>query len=278
MTRLPIALDVFEIHRRQPVQTDVDVLRRFGSTGQIQIASARRAAADEDRVVVLREQIAHRFDARVASEIDAEIEDVADLFVDHFFGQTETRHLRAHEPAAFLFGFENGDVIAERREITRDGQRRRPRAHAGDAFSVLVHRRFRHARFHGGVVFVVGGDALQSADRNRLGFARVVFLDAAASARGLARAIARAPENSGKHIRFPVDEISVRIMPGGDKSDVFRNRGVRGTGPLTIDDFMEVVGNTNIGRLHPVLRDADRRRARPFGMTPRPESTRGCLV
>ena len=46
---------VAERHRRQPVDADMDVLSGFLAAGDFQLASARRAAADEDRVVVLGE-------------------------------------------------------------------------------------------------------------------------------------------------------------------------------------------------------------------------------
>ena len=100
------------------------------------------------------------------------------------------------------------------------------------------------------VVLVVRGDALQAADRDRLGLRLVFFLDAAAAARGLARTIAGAAEDSGEDVRLPVDHVGVGVTPGGDHADVFGNRRVGGTGPLAIDDFVEVVGVLDIGGLH----------------------------
>jgi len=73
-------------------------------------------------------------------DLDAEIEHVADLLVDHFLGQTETRNLRADHAAGLRVAVEHGDVVAERREIARHGERRRPRAHAGDALAVFALR------------------------------------------------------------------------------------------------------------------------------------------
>src|SRR4029077_11270452 len=46
------ALDVAERDRGQPVDADVDVLRRFLAAGNVELAPARRAAADEDGVIV----------------------------------------------------------------------------------------------------------------------------------------------------------------------------------------------------------------------------------
>ena len=67
--------------------------------GIVEVAPARRAGADEDRVVVLGEQRLQAVDALAAAELDAEVEDVADLLVDHRFGQAEARDLRADHAA-----------------------------------------------------------------------------------------------------------------------------------------------------------------------------------
>ena len=100
----------------------MDMLCRFPPAGQIEIAPARRARADEDGIVAFGEQLLHRIDTRIAAEVDTEIEYVADFLVDHFLGQTEARHLRAHKSAALFLGLEHGHVIAERHKIARDGQ------------------------------------------------------------------------------------------------------------------------------------------------------------
>ena len=42
---------------------------------------------------------------------------------------------------------------------------------------------------------------------------------------------------------------------GGDQANVFGDRGVCGASPLAIDDFVEIVGYANIGRLHQFLHD-----------------------
>ena len=52
MTRLPIDVDVAERDAGQPVDADMDVLGRFLAAGNIEIAAARRAAADENRVEI----------------------------------------------------------------------------------------------------------------------------------------------------------------------------------------------------------------------------------
>ena len=53
------AADVAERNAREPVDADMDVLRRFLAAGDVEIAPARRTAADENRVVIFRQQRLH---------------------------------------------------------------------------------------------------------------------------------------------------------------------------------------------------------------------------
>jgi hypothetical protein len=86
--------DVAERHRGQPVDADVDVACGFLRPGQVEVAAARRAATDEDRVVALaHQQRLHRIDALAAPEVDAQVQDVAGFFVDHGLGQAKARDL-----------------------------------------------------------------------------------------------------------------------------------------------------------------------------------------
>jgi hypothetical protein len=59
----------------------------------------------------------------------------------------------------------------------------------------------------GDVVLVIGGDALQPADRDGLA------VDAAAAARRLARAIAGAARDSGKDVRLAIEDVGVIERP-----------------------------------------------------------------
>jgi hypothetical protein len=63
------------------------------------------------------------------------------------------------------------------------------------------------------VALVVGGDALQAADRDRLRCRFVVFLDAAAPAGGLAGAVAGAAQDAREDVRLPVDHVGVAVAP-----------------------------------------------------------------
>src|SRR5690606_32712441 len=108
--------------------------------------------------------------------------------------------------------------------------------------------RCRHARSH--LALVVGSDALEPADGDRLGFAGVVLLDPATPARRLAGSVAGAPEDAGEDVRPPVDHVGIVVTTGGDQADVFGHRRMSRTRPLTVDDAVEGVGMTDISRLH----------------------------
>ncbi len=129
--------DVAERHRGQPVDADMDVLGRFLAAGNVEIAAARRAGADEDRVPAFRQQRLHAVDAFAAAEFDAEAEDVAGLLVDDAVGQAEFRDLRADHAAGFRVAVEHHDVIAERRQIARHRERGGAAADQRDALAVL---------------------------------------------------------------------------------------------------------------------------------------------
>ena len=94
------------------------------------------------------------------------------------------------------------------------------------------------------LVAVIGRHALQAANRN--GFA----VHSLAAACRLTRAIAGAPENAGKHVRFAVEQIGVGVSALRDQANVFGNIRVGRARPLTIHDFVEVIRIANICRFH----------------------------
>ena len=242
-----------EINAGEPVEADMNLRRGFLAAGQVQIAATRRAAADEHRVVALGQQILHRFDAAVTDEFDAQIEDVAGFLVDHFLRQAEPRHLGTHEAAWFGIGLKYGHPVAQRGEIAGDGQRRRPGADASDAPAVAAGSRRRHACAD--VALVVGGDALEPADGDRLGRGgigpgTVVLLYPPAPAGRFAGAVAGAAEDAGKDVAAPIDHVGIGVASGSDHPNVFGDGRMCGAGPLTIDDFMEGVRVPDIRRLH----------------------------
>ena len=241
---------VAEGHAREPVDADVDVRRGFLAARNVEVAPARRAAADEYRIPALREKRAEAIDPLVRAELDAEIEDVAYLLVDYNFRQPELGNLRAHHSAGAIVAVEHDAVVAERREIARDRQRCGSGADERDALAVFLRRGPRQPGAN--VFLVVGGDALQPADRDRLRldlFGIPALFNATATARRLAGTVAGAPENAGKDVGFPIDEISIAKAARRNQSDVFGNSGMGRARPLTVDDFVEIVGIRDIRRL-----------------------------
>jgi hypothetical protein len=115
--------DVAERNAGEPVDADMDVGGGLGAAGDVEVATARRTRADEDRVPAFGEEGLEAVDALTRPEIDAEIEDIAALLVDHRFGQAEARNLRANHAARLGVAIEHDAVVAERREIARDGER-----------------------------------------------------------------------------------------------------------------------------------------------------------
>ena len=209
--------------------------------GNVQIAPARRAGADEDRVVVLRQQRLQAVDALAEPHLETQVGDIADFFVDHLLRQAEFRDLAADHTAGARIGVVHHTVIAKRGKVARHGQRRRTGTDQGNALAIV--RRSRSRQAIANVALVVGGDALQPADRHRF------LLDAATPAGRLARPVAGPPENPREHVGAPVDHVGVGIPAGGDETDVFRHRRVRRTRALAIHDLVEVLRVPNIGRL-----------------------------
>src|SRR5947208_7893167 len=179
-----------------------------------------------------------------ALELDAKVEDVIGFLIDDRVRQAELWNLAPHHAARLGIGVEHGAVIAERREVARHSERSGTAADQRNALAVLRNR-LRHAVPD--VVLEVGRDALEAADRNR------GFLDAAAAACRLAWTIARASQDSGKHVRSPIDHVGVAITPLGNQTDVFGNWRVCGASPLAIDYFVKVVWRRDISRFHSCL-------------------------
>src|SRR5205823_9285038 len=158
------AIDVAERNARQPVDPDVDIFRRFLAPRKVEIASPRSAATDEDRVVgaaaVAREQRLQTVYSLTGAKLDAQAEYVADLFVDHRLGQAELGDLAPDHPSGLRVRVVDDAFVAERRQVARDRQRRRPGADQCNALA---------ARFRGAlgepvayIVLEIRGYALQA--------------------------------------------------------------------------------------------------------------------
>ena len=118
--------DVAERDRGQPVDADMDVGGGFLAAGDLELAPARRAGADEHRVPAFRQQRLEAVDALAADELDAEVEDVVALLVDDRFRQPEARDLRADHAAGLRV------LVEDRCRSSRAARgRARPRAKPG---------------------------------------------------------------------------------------------------------------------------------------------------
>jgi nucleotide-binding universal stress UspA family protein len=112
---------MLEGHRLEPVDADVDVVAVV-TARYLEVLALWRTRADEHGIEVLVEQFLHALDAMVELQVDAKIEDVADLLVEHSRRQTELRDVGTHESAGRVQRLENRDLVAERGEVVGDGQ------------------------------------------------------------------------------------------------------------------------------------------------------------
>src|SRR5947209_19995976 len=85
------------------------------------------------------------------------------------------------------------------------------------------------------VIAMVRGDALESADRDRLS------IDAATAAGRFAWTVAGAAENSWENVRFPVQQIGLGEPTVSDDPTGFRSVRVGGACALTIADLTAVL-------------------------------------
>src|SRR5271166_2362099 len=104
--------------------------------GDVEVAPPRRAAADEDRIPVFRQQGFQAVDSLAPAKLHSEVEDVITLLIDDGLGQSESRDLRADHAAGLGILIENDAVIAKRREVARDRQRCGPAADERNALAV----------------------------------------------------------------------------------------------------------------------------------------------
>ncbi len=174
--------------------------------------------------------------------VDAEPGDVVDLFVEHLGGQTERGDVRAHETAGTIERLEDHAFVPHGREIVGNRERSAAGADQRDAPPILLRCGSRQPVFD--VAAIIGCDALQTANRNRLLF------DAPASARRLTRPIAHASEDAGEHIGLAIQQVRVAEPPLRHETDVLGNIGVRRTCPLAIYNAVKVFSPVGVGRIH----------------------------
>ena len=231
-----------EVNRLEPLDADEDLVG-FVSPRQVQFLALWRTGADIDRVELFRiHQRLQARDGRVVLHLDAHVHDVADFFVEHFFGEAEGGDVDAHQAARARPFFEDGALVPQRHQVVRHGEGGRTGADEGHLLAVLRSRSFRDAI--GDVVLVIGGHALQAADRDGLA------VDASTPARRLARTVAGAAQDAREHVRLAIQDVGIVELAVRDHPDVFRNVGVRGARPLTVDDLMVVIRVRSIRPLH----------------------------
>jgi hypothetical protein len=228
---------VFKRDAGKPVDADMDVSCCFLAAGQVKVTAARRACANEDCVIAFGEKRLHAVDGLREMHHRPKACDVADLFVDDFFRQSEARDLAAdHAPGASV-AIIDMNFIAERGEVACNGEGGWPGADTRNFLSVA---RGDLGQEGGNIALVVRRHPFQAADRHRLLF------DSAAAAGRLARTIARAPQDSRKHVRLPVDHVGVGVSPVCDQPDVFGHGRMRWTCPLAVNNLVEVVRTTDV--------------------------------
>lgn len=150
--------------------------------------------------------------------------------------------MAAHEAAPRWLIVVEIHLVSQRREISRYRKRGRAASDECNFFAVLS------LRYLGQTIkdrrFVIGCDALESADRHRF------FFDPTSSAGRLARSITGTAKNAGEYVRLPIDHVSVVVTLLGNQSNIFRDRCVRRAGVLAIDDLMEIFRVSDISWFH----------------------------
>ena len=99
---------------------------------------------------------------------------------------------------------------------------------------------------------------LSAATRFKRQIATGSALYAAASTRGLARAIAHAAQDAGENVRLAIQEIRVVESALCDQPNVLGYVGVRGARPLTVDDPVEILGTRCVRGFHQSAPDRNR--------------------
>ena len=91
------------------------------STGDLEVLALRCPRADEYRIVAFVQQLAHAVDWRAESQVDAHVDDVTDLLVEHVGRQPECRNVVAHEATRDVECLIDDDFVTQRHEIVGNG-------------------------------------------------------------------------------------------------------------------------------------------------------------
>jgi hypothetical protein len=238
----PDRFQVAEVNRFQPVDADVNVPGVVLTTGQIELLALRSAAAHEHGVEPLREQIPHAVDGAVIVNLHTHVHDVPDLLIQHPGWQAEGGDIGAHQPPGSVQLLEDVAVVTKGGEIVADRERGRAGADQSDPPAILLGRGA--GQKVANLAPMVGRHPLESADGDRRA------LDPNPPAGGLAGTVAGAAQNSGKHVRFAVEQIALGEPALRDESNVLRHVGMGGACPLAVDYLVVVSRVADIGRGH----------------------------
>ena len=108
-------LDMAKGYRRQPVNAEMDIGRRFLATGDDQVPPARRTRADEHRVIPIIEQRFQAVHGGIIPGLNPQRLNIADFLVDHAFRQAEFGDLTEDHAAATGKAIEYRNIVAHRR-------------------------------------------------------------------------------------------------------------------------------------------------------------------
>jgi hypothetical protein len=148
--------------------------------------------------------------------------------------------------------FKQCDLVPKRHQVVCHRQRRRTCADQRDRLAVFDRGRF--GQEMADVVFVVGRDALQTANRHGL------TVDTRPPACRLAWAITRPSENPREHVRVPIDHVRVGKPTVCDQPNVFRDVRVGRARPLAVHHTVVVVRIVGVSTSHLAVSDVQRPR------------------
>jgi hypothetical protein len=94
---------------------------------------------------------------------------------------------------------------------------------------------------------MICGHPLQATYRDR------TIFNTATSACRFTRTVADTTENARKYVGFTIRDIRIAESTLGNQADVLRNVSMCGTSPLTVDNFVEVLGVGGISWFHSKL-------------------------
>ena len=87
------------------------------AAGELEVLAARRATADEHRVVPLAEQRSHALHPRRVPNVHPHVDDHRDLLVEHLGREPEGGDVGAHQATGLVLPLDDHDLVPERHQI-----------------------------------------------------------------------------------------------------------------------------------------------------------------